>query len=151
MVLRALSVAALAAALTMTGLEANFARAEGGATPAVADAPMPPVTTTVPAVMPTAPGPLAPVAPPGEDLFYNFYVGGGGCVPAAMYPSPRPVPAWVGHTYITYQPLLPHEFLYRHHRIYDRWNPGSGWTRTTVHWGYWPGVPTMFSKLDRPY
>ena len=62
---------------------------------------------------------------PQNDLFYNYYTGpaAGHLVghPAAMYPSPRPTPAYVGHTYITYQPLLPHEFLYRPHaKLYVR-------------------------------
>lgn len=71
------------------------------------------------------------------DLFYNYYVpptcGGVG---AELYLSPRPVPAHVGHTYITYQPLMPHEFLYAHHRTYHRYyNGGQGLTRTHVKYG----------------
>jgi hypothetical protein len=71
------------------------------------------------------------------DLFYNYYVpptcGGVG---AELYLSPRPVPAHVGHTYITYQPLMPHEFLYHHHRTYHRYyNSGQGLTRTHVKYG----------------
>jgi hypothetical protein len=71
------------------------------------------------------------------DLFYNYYVpptcGGVG---AELYLSPRPVPPHVGHTYITYQPLYPHEFLYHHHRTYHRYyNSGQGLTRTSVRYG----------------
>ena len=71
------------------------------------------------------------------DLFYNYYAQPGGCggVGAAMYPAPRPTPPLVGHTYVTYQPLMPHEFLYQHQRTYRRCNPGGGWTKTTVPWG----------------
>ncbi len=48
---------------------------------------------------------------------------------------PRPTPPLVGHTYITYQPLMPHEFLYRHHRCYYRDNgPYAGVTKTWVCW-----------------
>jgi hypothetical protein len=70
------------------------------------------------------------------DLFYNFYVpptcGGAG---AQMYLAPQPVPPVVGYTYYTYQPLMPHEFLYRHHRRYHRYyNEGRGLTRTSVVW-----------------
>ena len=70
------------------------------------------------------------------DLFYNFYIpptcGGVG---AELYPSPFPVPAHVGHTYYTYQPFMPHEFLYKHHRTYHRYyNEGRGLTRTSVRW-----------------
>lgn len=70
------------------------------------------------------------------ELFYNFYVppGSAGAVGAQLYVAPRPTPPLVGHTYITYQPLMPHEFLYRHHRVYYRSNPGAGWTRTKVSW-----------------
>ncbi len=71
------------------------------------------------------------------DLFYNYYVpptcGGVG---AELYISPRPVPPHAGHTYITYQPLYPHEFMYHHHRTYHRYyNSGQGLTRTHVHYG----------------
>ena len=66
------------------------------------------------------------------DLFYNFYVGPDcGSVGAQMYLAPRPVPAYVGHTYYTYQPFMPHELLYKHARTYHRYyNEGRGLTRT---------------------
>ena len=73
----------------------------------------------------------------GDDLFYNYYVGPalvGGGVPAGLYPAPVPTPPLVGHTYITYQPLMPHEFLYKHHRHYYRHHPGQGWVTTKVSW-----------------
>jgi len=75
--------------------------------------------------------------PTRPDLFYNYYVGPSpvvGGVPAQLYVSPRPTPPLVGQTYITYQPLMPHEFLYKHHRQYYRYHPGSGMTRTRVLW-----------------
>ncbi len=70
------------------------------------------------------------------DLFYNYYVPGTcGGVPAQMYISPHYVPATVGHTYITYQPMMPHELLYTHHRAYYRYyDGGRGMTRTSVRW-----------------
>lgn len=70
----------------------------------------------------------------GQDLFYNYYVGGfsSGGYPAQMYLSPRPTPALVGHTYITYQPFYPHEFMYRHHRSYTRVHRPGGVTRTKI-------------------
>ena len=77
---------------------------------------------------------------PRYDLFYNYYVppracNGYGAMGAEMYISPRPTPPLVGHTYITYQPLMPHEFLYRHHRCYYRDNgPYAGVTKTWVCW-----------------
>lgn len=73
---------------------------------------------------------------PQPDLFYNFYVPGiCGGVPAEAYIAPRPVPPNVGHTYYTYQPLMPHEMLYKHHRVYHRYyDGGRGLTRTSVRW-----------------
>lgn len=70
------------------------------------------------------------------DLFYNYYVPpvGYGSVGAQLYPCPRPTPPWVGHTYITYQPLMPHEFLYKHHRIYKTKHVDAPRTRTRVRW-----------------
>jgi hypothetical protein len=70
------------------------------------------------------------------DLFYDYYVppAGYGCRAASMYPCPMPVPPLVGHTYITYQPLMPHEFLYKHRRTYVRQHPNGRVTRTRVSW-----------------
>jgi len=82
-----------------------------------------------------------------SDLFYNYYVPPGSPwgVGAEMYLCPRPTPPLVGHTYITYQPLLPHEFLYKHCRSYKTHHPAGGCqpphakgahcTHTCVHWG----------------
>jgi hypothetical protein len=71
-----------------------------------------------------------------DDLFYNYYVPpvGPNSVGAELYVSPRPTPPMVGHTYITYQPLSPHEFLYRHHRHYTTIHEDAPNTRTSVHW-----------------
>jgi hypothetical protein len=70
-----------------------------------------------------------------NDLFYNYYVGPGPSgVPAEMYVAPLPVPANVGHTYVTYQPFMPHEFMYKHHRSTYNYHPGAGWTRTKVRY-----------------
>jgi hypothetical protein len=70
------------------------------------------------------------------DLFYNYYVppSGNGDAGAQLYLCPLPTPPLVGHTYVTYPPLMPHEFLYKHHRSYLRNNPGEGWTKTKVCW-----------------
>lgn len=70
------------------------------------------------------------------DLFANYYApptcGGVG---AEIYVAPVPVPPHVGHTYYTYQPFMPHEMLYKHHRSYHRYyNEGRGLTRTSVRW-----------------
>lgn len=71
-----------------------------------------------------------------DDLFYNYYVPpvGANSVGAELYPCPRPTPPMVGHTYITYQPLMPHEFLYKHHRTYWTVHDDAPATRTKVHW-----------------
>ncbi|MGD0516137.1 MAG: hypothetical protein ABSA26_01260 [Thermoguttaceae bacterium] len=70
------------------------------------------------------------------DLFYNFYVPpvGDQSVGAELYLCPRPVPPLVGWTYITYQPLMPHEFLYHHHRTYAYYHADGGKTLTSVSW-----------------
>ena len=59
---------------------------------------------------------------------------GTGSVGAQLYPCPRPTPPLVGHTYVTYQPLMPHEFLYTHHRVYKTKHEDAPPTRTSVHW-----------------
>jgi hypothetical protein len=75
------------------------------------------------------------------DLFYNFYEGPDPSgVPTAMYVSPRPVPVHVGHTYTTYQPFMPHEYLYRHTRSHYAYCPGCGWSRAKIRYrtgGLW--------------
>jgi hypothetical protein len=69
-------------------------------------------------------------------LFYNFYAPNYcGGVPAELYIAPRPVPPLVGHTYYTYQPFMPHEFMYPHQRTYRKWyEDGRGMTRTRATW-----------------
>jgi hypothetical protein len=80
----------------------------------------------------------APGSPP--DLFYNYYVAPVPCGPygpmgAQLYVAPRPTPPLVGHTYITYQALMPHEFLYKHRRTYYRYHgEHGGLTKTRVTW-----------------
>ena len=71
-----------------------------------------------------------------RDLFYNFYEGPQPCGTAAqMYISPLPVPANVGHTYTTYQPWMPHEYMYKHVRSNYAYHPGAGWTRAKTRYG----------------
>ena len=77
---------------------------------------------------------------PTPDVFYNFYVppvpaGAYPGVGAQLYVSPRPVPPRVGHTWNTYPPFMPHEFLYKHRRRYIR-PAGVTGMRTDVH-AYW--------------
>jgi hypothetical protein len=70
---------------------------------------------------------------PAPPLFANDYVGPPGA-PAQLYVSPRPAPPLVGHTWITYQALMPHELLYHHHRAYYRYYPNGGYSVTRVKW-----------------
>ena len=71
-----------------------------------------------------------------KDLFYNYYAQPGpyNGAGAQLYVVPRPVPANVGHTWVTYQPFMPHEFLYKHKRAYYTHTPGAGWRRTNVRY-----------------
>jgi hypothetical protein len=70
-----------------------------------------------------------------KDVCYNYYAAPGpGMVGAELYLCPRPVPPLVGHTYITYPPLMPHEFLYKHHRTYVTTHADAPATKTKVRW-----------------
>ena len=72
---------------------------------------------------------------PQNDLFYNAYVGPSPCGTAAqMYLSPQPVPAHTGHTYVTYQPLMPHQMMHAHMRSNYTRHADAGWTRTSVRY-----------------
>jgi hypothetical protein len=80
------------------------------------------------------------VEAPTPDVFYNFYTppvpaGGYPGLGAQLYVSPRPVPPRVGHTWATYPPFMPHEFLYKHRRRYIR-PAGVTGMRTDVR-AYW--------------
>lgn len=70
-----------------------------------------------------------------NDLFANYQVGSNPSGSAAqMYVSPLPVPAHVGHTYTTYQPWMPHEYMYKHTRSHYAHEQGSGWSRAKVRY-----------------
>ena len=85
-----------------------------------------------------------------KNLFAQYYTQPGASQShAGMYPAPHPVPRKVGHTYYTYQPLMPHEMMYTHSRNYYKYHAGpdsfychgcngsgggSGLTKTTVKW-----------------
>lgn len=79
-----------------------------------------------------------PGSPP--QVGYNYYVPGvpcgeAGAIGAQLYTSPRPVPPHVGHTFITYEGLMPHEFLYHHKNIYKRyWGPYGGTTTAKIRY-----------------
>ena len=63
--------------------------------------------------------PLGPNAN-SPDLFYNYYQGANAEHTAGMYPAPYAIPSITGQTYFTYQPFLPHEYMYSHSRSYYR-------------------------------
>lgn len=67
---------------------------------------------------------------------YGYYVHPGpGVLGAQLYLCPRPAPPVVGYTYITYQPLAPHEFMYKHCRRYRVCHPDdNSRTRVKVRW-----------------
>ena len=76
------------------------------------------------------------------DLFANYYAQPYcGAAGAQIYPAPlSTIPQHVGHTYYTYQPLMPHELMYAHKRTYHRYyDGGRGMSRTSVHWYNSPG------------
>lgn len=82
------------------------------------------------------------------DLFYNHYTqGNANTANAQMYVSPLPVPKSVGHTYNTYQPFYPEEYLYWHknrfHKYYDN---GRGMNRTKALY-YSPPVRQAISNI----
>ena len=86
------------------------------------------------------------------DVFYDFYQPGNGGVPARAFPAPFPTPTLAGRTYTTYQPFMPNEWLYMHHRTYHQhYNMGMGVNRTKVIWHGTPirtelmGVRKFFS------
>jgi hypothetical protein len=82
------------------------------------------------------------------DLFYNYYTQGyANRANAQMYLSPGPVPAHVGHTYYTYQPFHPEEYLYWHkNRFHNYYDNGRGMNRTRAIY-YAPPVKTALSNL----
>ena len=74
---------------------------------------------------------------PHPNLFHNYYVGpaaNAGGMAAQLYLCPRPAPAYVGHTAITYEPFYPHEYLYRHARVYKRYHFNGSTTKVKVAW-----------------
>lgn len=81
------------------------------------------------------------------DLFYNYYVPGyNGGPPAQLYLSPRPAPPLVGYTYVTYQPLMPHEYMYQHSRYYvSRGNGSGGASCSPSH--RWNLMKTNYTKV----
>lgn len=86
----------------------------------------------------------------GPALFANQYTQGyANQATAQMYVAPVPVPEWVGHSYYTYQPLYPHEMMYRHsNRYHSYYDGGRGLNRTSVHY-YAPPVRSVLSGITK--
>ncbi|MCY2986199.1 MAG: hypothetical protein NTY15_21435 [Planctomycetota bacterium] len=82
-----------------------------------------------------------------QPLFDNYFTrGNANSAEAALYMSPVGVPGWVGHTYNTYQPLYPHQFLYQHHdRYHSYYDGGRGLNRTHASY-YAPPVRTAAKR-----
>ena len=59
-----------------------------------------------------------------NNLFNQYYTQSGQTT-AGLYPAPHWVPRNVGHTYNTYQPLMPHEMMYPHSRNYYNFYGGN--------------------------
>lgn len=83
-----------------------------------------------------------------QPVFDNYFTRGhANSAEAALYISPVGVPGWVGHTYNTYQPLYPHQFLYQHHdRYHSYYDQGQGLNRTHAKY-YAPPVRTAGKKV----
>jgi hypothetical protein len=90
-----------------------------------------------------------------QPLFDNYFThGSANAAEAGLYISPIGVPGWVGHTYNTYQPLYPHQFLYEHHdRYHSYYDEGRGLNRTHAKY-YAPPVRTVgkmaYKKFEIP-
>jgi hypothetical protein len=89
--------------------------------------------------------------PPAHPLFHNYYTqGGANQADASLYLAPRSqIPGNVGHTYYTYQPLYPHQFLHTHTDRYGHAYPG-GYNSTTAHY-YNPPVRTAIGLLHNNF
>jgi len=81
-----------------------------------------------------------------EPNYYAMPTGPEGLT-AALYPCPRPTPPLIGETYITYEPLAPHEFLYVHHHSYKTYNGEHQVTRTSVTWTHHPTLCPFHPSL----
>jgi hypothetical protein len=83
-----------------------------------------------------------------QPLFDNYFTRGyANGADAALYISPVGVPGWVGHTYNTYQPLYPHQFLYQHQdRYHSYYDNGMGLNRTHAKY-YAPPARTAAKKV----
>ena len=91
---------------------------------------------------------FSPMYNSADNVFNNYFTqGSANQATAAAYISPVGVPGWVGHTYITYEPLYPHEFMHHHsHRYHSYYDGGAGLNRTSVHY-YSPPARTAATRV----
>jgi hypothetical protein len=69
--------------------------------------------------------------PRGRSFVYqDNFTENHGTISSGLYPSPLPVPRWVGHTYYTYQPFYPHNHLWSHYDVYRK----NGTTTRAFYW-----------------
>ena len=87
-----------------------------------------------------------------QPLFDNYFThGNANAAEAALYMSPIGVPGWVGHTYNTYQPFYPHQFLYQHHdRYHSYYDGGRGLNRTHASYNA-PPVRTAGKRVYKMF
>ncbi len=87
-----------------------------------------------------------------QPLFENYFTqGNANQATAGMYMSPTGIPGWVGHTYNTYQPFYPHQYLYQHHdRYHSYYDQGTGLNRTHAKY-YAPPVRTISKKVYKAF
>lgn len=98
-------------------------------------------------------GPFIPKQYANPDLFYNYYSNGQNQVNAEMYLSPGPVPPFVGNTWVTYQPFMPHNYLYPHKdKYHNHYDYGRGTNRTKIKYSVAPRqyAETIFNVLRLP-
>ncbi len=84
-----------------------------------------------------------------QPVFDNYFTRGyANQAEAGMYMSPVGVPGWVGHTYNTYQPFNPHNYLYQHHdRYHSYYDDGRCLNRTSAKYY----APPARSAAKRAY
>ena len=78
---------------------------------------------------------------PANALFSQYATPNGpSLTTAGMYPAPYYVPPMGAQSYYTYQPLMPHEMMYRHSRNYYNYSSSTGYgapdsvNKTSVRW-----------------
>ena len=103
------------------------------------------IATVVTAAMFVAAAPVSAQFGTGNspnNLFSQYATQpGASMTTAGMYPAPHYVPAQMGQSNYTYQPLMPHEMMYQHSRNYYNYYNTGGYrggydslNKTSVRW-----------------